>query len=87
VQLRRKKGMPYIYIDIAKTSIYGKIAREKEEEIEVVFQSMRAIVGNENVYDFDIYNNGNQLELSLKRDRYEFINLLDIDIDGYTAIW
>lgn len=84
VQLRKKNSIPYIYIKIANPSMmeYGN-EKQQEQDIEMIFDWLREIVGRKNVSEFYRHSTGSPWELWLKRNPYEFINLSDEDINGF----
>ena len=87
VQLRKKNSTPYIYIKIANPSMmeYGN-EKQQEQDIEMIFDWLRDIVGRENVSEFYRHSTGSPWELWLKRHEYEFINTTDDDINGFTSM-
>lgn len=87
VQLRKKNSIPYIYIKIANPSMmeYGN-EKQQEQDIEMIFEWLRQIVGHENVSEFYRHSTGSPWDLWLKRNQYEFINLTDDDINGFSNI-
>lgn len=87
VQLKKKNSIPYIYIKIANPSMmeYGNEVQQ-EKDIEMIFDWLREIVGRNNVSEFYRHSTGSPWELWLKRNPYEFINLNDDDINGYTTM-
>ncbi len=87
VQLRKKKSIPYIYIKIANPSMmeYGN-EKQQEQDIEMIFDWLREIVGRHNVSEFYRHSTGSPWELWLKTNVYEFINITDDDINGFSNI-
>lgn len=87
VQLKKKDSTPYIYIKIANPSMmeYGN-EKQQEKDIEMIFDWLRDIVGKENVSEFYRHSTGSPWELWLKRNQYEFINLTDDDINGFSNL-
>lgn len=83
---KTEKGTPFIECKVFFPSLYEKGTREEEENLNMVLQWQREIIGNENIMEFYTESTGAHWYIYLKRKPYDFINLSDNDVNSFTKL-
>lgn len=83
---KTEKGTPFIECKVFSPSLYDKGAKEEQDNLDMVLQWQTDIIGKENIMEFYTESTGAHWYIYLKKNIYEFVNLLNEDINSFTRL-
>lgn len=83
---KTEKGTPFIECKVFFPSLYEKGTKEEQEDVDIVFEWQREIIGSENISEFYTEDTGAHWFVYLKRKPYDFINVSNEDVNSFTGL-